>query len=112
MDFSIDFFSMAYSVYMYCLLGACVAISAPVGLLHAVGFGKTGIRSNSLAAWWQARWRGTPNKDDFFAKLQSWGATGFPGYYNIYFGFIGFALVGLIADNYDASAEMLPPEFL
>ncbi|XP_070394232.1 uncharacterized protein [Dermacentor albipictus] len=91
-------------------IAAYVAASAAEALVHAAGFGKAGIRGSSPAAWWQARWRGPGVTNDFFAKLQSWGALGFPSHYNIYFGLIGFLWVMLIADSDDDSDEMLPPE--
>lgn len=90
---------MGICLIIYSLVAACVAASAAEALLHALGFQQRGIRDGSPAAVWQARWRGPGNKTDFFAKLQSWGAVGLPGHYNVCLGVIGFFLFLAVADN-------------
>lgn len=89
---------MGTLLLIYALVGAYVTACAAEALVHALGFDQTGIRNDSFASKWQSNWRNAANKNDLFSKLQSGGATGFPGQYNVYFGLIGIILVVSMAE--------------
>lgn len=52
-------------------------------LLHKVGFGKTGVRPATLAAYLQSRHKGAIPKNGYFAALQQWGMAGAPTFVSV-----------------------------
>ncbi|KAH7951376.1 hypothetical protein HPB52_008343 [Rhipicephalus sanguineus] len=65
-----------------CILCAAIGYLATFvapWLINTLGFGRTGVRPKTVAAWFQARYKGVVPKNGIFALLQSWGMAGVPG---------------------------------
>ncbi|KAL3202839.1 hypothetical protein MRX96_001208 [Rhipicephalus microplus] len=61
--------------------------------LDEFGFGRHGVRPKTVAAWWQAKYKGSIPKNGPFAILQKWGMAGLPGSVSL----CTFVLVGYMA---------------
>ncbi|KAH7950900.1 hypothetical protein HPB52_003083 [Rhipicephalus sanguineus] len=73
-------------------IGYCATFFAP-WLVSTLGFGLTGVRPKTVAAWFQARYKGVIPKNGVFSILQKWGMAGVPGVLNV----ASFCLAGRVA---------------
>ncbi|XP_049524607.1 uncharacterized protein LOC125946153 [Dermacentor silvarum] len=77
-------------VFGMAILMAFLAVSFVSWMIKKLGFGKKGIKPNSVAASWQALMQGVVPKASLFALLQSWGVRGLPATAKFFIGYIAF----------------------
>ncbi|KAL1422695.1 hypothetical protein MTO96_003778 [Rhipicephalus appendiculatus] len=72
------------------------ATFVPAWALRTAGFGSTGVRPKTLAASYQAKYKGVVPRNSIFATFQQWGMTGVPPFVTSVSFFVGNRLAAWI----------------
>ncbi|KAH7946283.1 hypothetical protein HPB49_022597 [Dermacentor silvarum] len=77
-------------IFVIAIVMAFIAGPFVSWMINKLGFGKKGIKPNSVAAYWQASMQGVVPKASLFALLQRWGVRGLPATAKFFIGYITF----------------------
>ncbi|XP_049525671.1 uncharacterized protein LOC125946433 [Dermacentor silvarum] len=77
-------------VFAMAIVMGLIAVQIVCWMLEKLGFGKQGIKANSVAANWQASMQGVVPSQSLFARLQRCGVRGLPGYAKFFIGYYTF----------------------